>query len=41
MTVAKVIEFYIPDNSRKSMKWVPPELRGKIIEFASQIKKSA
>jgi hypothetical protein len=41
MTVAKVIEFYIPNNFRKSVKWVSPQRRGKIIEFASQIKKSA
>ena len=40
-TVAKIIEFYIPNNFRKSGKWVSPEQRGKIIEFASQIKKSA
>jgi hypothetical protein len=41
LIVAKVIEFYIPNNPRKSMKWVPRELRGKIIEFASPIEKSA
>jgi hypothetical protein len=41
MTVAKVIEFYIPNNFRKSLKWVSPEQRGKIIEFPAQIKKSA
>jgi len=41
MAVAKVIEFYIPNNFRKSVKWVSPEQRGKIIEFPSQIKKSA
>ncbi len=41
MVMAKVIEFYIPNNFRKSVKWVSPEQRGKIIEFASQIKKSA
>jgi hypothetical protein len=41
MTVAKVIEFYIPKNFRKSVKWVSPDQRGKIIEFASPIKKSA
>ena len=40
-TVAKVIEFYIPNNFRKRVRWVSPEPRGKIIEFASQIKKSA
>jgi len=36
--VAKVIEFYIPNTFRKSMKWVPGGQRGKIIEFASQTK---
>jgi hypothetical protein len=41
MTVARIIEFYIPNNFRKRVKWVSPEQRGKIIEFASQIKKSA
>jgi len=41
MTVAKVIEFYIPNTFRKSMKWVSSGQRGKIIEFASQAKKSA
>ena len=40
-TVAKVIEFYVPNNFRKSVKWVSAEQRGKIIEFAAQIKKSA
>jgi hypothetical protein len=41
MTVAKVIEFYIPNTFRKSVKWVSPEQRGKIVEFVSQPKKSA
>ena len=41
LPVAKVIEFYTPNNFRKSVKWVPPKQRGKIIEFASQGKKSA
>jgi hypothetical protein len=41
LTVARVIEFYIPNNFRKSVKWVSPEQRGKIIEFAPQVKKSA
>jgi len=41
MTVAKVIEFYLPNRFRKSVKWVSPEQCGKIIEFASEIKKSA
>jgi hypothetical protein len=39
--VAKVIEFYIPKNFRKSVKWILPEERGKIIEFALAVKKSA
>jgi hypothetical protein len=41
MKMAKVIEFYIPNNFRKRVKWVSPEQRGKIIEFPSQMKKSA
>ena len=41
MTMGKIIEFYIPNNFRKRVKWVSPERRGKIIEFPSQMKKSA
>jgi len=41
MTVAKVIEFYIPNNFRESLKWVCTSQRGKIIEFTLQVKKSA
>jgi hypothetical protein len=41
MTMARIIEFYIPNNFRKKAKWVSPEQRGKIIEFASPMKKSA
>lgn len=39
--MAKVIEFYIPNNHRQNTKWVAPELRGKILEFPTQVKKSA
>ena len=36
MTMAKVIEFYIPNKfSKQSGKWVSPEQRGKIIPFPS------
>jgi hypothetical protein len=41
MMMAKIIEFYIPNNFRKSVKWVAPEQRGRIIEFPSEMKKSA
>jgi hypothetical protein len=41
MTMAKIIEFHIPNNFRKRVKWVSPEQRGKVIEFASPMKKSA
>jgi hypothetical protein len=41
MIVAKVIEFYVPTNFRKTGKWVPSEQRGKIIEFVPETKKSA
>jgi len=39
--MAKVIEFYIPANFRKKSKWIPEEQRGKVIEFRSDLKKSA
>ena len=39
--MAKVIEFYIPKNFRKSFKWVSELQRGKILEFCPQTKKSA
>jgi hypothetical protein len=39
--VAKVIEFYIPTNFAKRVKWVPSQQRGKVIEFCLPTKKSA
>jgi hypothetical protein len=31
--MARVITFYIPDNFRPKVKWIPPSRRGKVIEF--------
>lgn len=39
--VAKIIEFYIPGNLRRNEKWIPPQSRGKVIEFRLQPRKSA
>ena len=39
--MAKVIEFYIPQNFRRTTKWVPGVRRGKILELRQQTKKSA
>jgi len=39
--MAKVIEFYIPQNFRRTTKWVPGVQRGKILELRQQTKKSA
>jgi hypothetical protein len=39
--MAKVIEFYIPRNFRKTLKCAPQPQCVKVIEFCSQIKKSA
>jgi hypothetical protein len=39
--MARVIEFYVPKNFRKSLKRVPELRHGKIIEFCSQTKKLA
>jgi hypothetical protein len=41
MAMAKVIEFYIPDRFKANAKWVPPERRGKVIEFPAAVRKSA
>jgi len=39
--MAQVIEFYIPARFHKKVKWVPPEERGKVIEFPAEVRKSA
>jgi len=39
--MAKVIEFWVPKNFRKPLKWRRPQQGGKVIEFCSQTKKSA
>jgi len=41
VAMAQVIEFYIPARFHKRVKWVPPEQRGKVIEFPSEVRKSA
>jgi hypothetical protein len=41
MAMAQVIEFYIPARFHKKVKWLPPEQRGKVIEFPAAIRKSA
>jgi len=39
--MARVIEFYIPARFKVNVKWIPPEQRGKIITFPTDLKKSA
>jgi hypothetical protein len=39
--MAKVIEFYIPKNFRKSFRTAAPTQFGKLIEFCPQTKRSA
>jgi hypothetical protein len=39
--VAKVIEFYIPENFRKKAAWIPRDQRGEIIPFPVPEEKSA
>ena len=41
MGMARLIEFYIPESFRRKVKWVPPGLRGKLIEFRTGLKQSA
>jgi hypothetical protein len=35
MAVAKLIEFYVPNRFRRSVKWVSPEQRGRVIELGA------
>jgi hypothetical protein len=39
--MAKMIEFYIPQSFRKVSKWLPPDERGKVLEFPAAVLKSA
>ena len=39
--MAKVIEFYIPNRFQKKAVRVPPQKRGKVIEFCPLVKKLA
>jgi hypothetical protein len=41
MAVAKVIQFYVPDNFKRTVKWVSPERRGKIIDFGTMNSRAA
>ena len=39
--VAKIIEYYIPESFQKKAAWIPPDQRGKIIQFPAPQKKLA
>jgi hypothetical protein len=39
--MAKLIEYYIPSTHKKRTRWVPQSLRGKVIDFPTDLKKSA
>jgi hypothetical protein len=39
--MAKVILYYIPSNYRNKVKWIPPNQRGRVIDFTVCLKKSA
>jgi hypothetical protein len=41
VTMAKIIEYYIPQTFRKKAGWIPPDQRGEIIQFPAPEKKSA
>ena len=41
IAMTKVIQFCLPKNSQRPLKWAPPLQRGKVIEFCPQTKKSA
>jgi hypothetical protein len=33
--MARVIEFYVPQDFKPMARWVPPDQRGKVVEFPS------
>jgi len=39
--MAKIIEFYIPQSFHKVSKWLPPNERGKVLEFPMAVRQSA
>jgi hypothetical protein len=40
--MARVIEFYVPQNCKPKRQWMPADQRGKVVEFPQPaIKKSA
>ena len=39
-TAAKIIAYYVPERFRQKGRWVPPQLRGKVITFPA-LKESA
>ncbi len=40
--MAKVIEFYVPQNFKPTARWVPADHRGKLIEFpTTEVRRSA
>ncbi len=38
---AEVVEFYVPNRFRQRVKWIPPQQRGKVIEFCPPKAKTA
>ena len=39
--MAVIIEFYIPNRFHRKLKWIPLELRGRVIEFPVRTRKTA
>jgi len=39
--MAKIVEFHIPQSFRKISKWLPPNERGKVLEFPAAVRQSA
>ena len=34
--MAKIIEFYVPPTHKGRERWVPPRLRGRVIDFQAR-----
>ena len=34
--MAKIIEFHIPQHHKSQARWVPPRLRGRVLDFQAR-----
>jgi hypothetical protein len=40
-SMAIIIQFYVPRRFHKKLRWIPLDLRGRVIEFPLRVRKTA